>query len=291
MTTLTRTFHFYRYQILPTIPPEQMELAFNKEDYTTIEELVSQKNEIFARVLREQKSFRHVRAELTHLLWEFGDFIVLKIGAKRGLIRITKDFKMEQLDTWPSVFVVINNDPNVQIIAVEEEADAFYRTSTVVHVLSTNLNEKLKKYRLQLEIRPTFERNEFWSIVRNYQRRIVETRFFMVAPNLAKISKGLELDLRELRERTNSVKTNMDLQAPRGESLTLSEDDSFIQSLVTYASEGGGTIHLKVKNISKLIKTEDSIRSTEVDEIYFTGENVPQQLIEQLGAQLRKILE
>ncbi len=73
MTTLTRTFHLYRFQILPTIPPEQMELAFNKDEYTTIDELVKQKNEIFARVLREQKTFRHVRAELTHLIDEFGN--------------------------------------------------------------------------------------------------------------------------------------------------------------------------------------------------------------------------
>jgi len=232
-----------------------------------------------------------VRAELTHTLNEFGNFMVLRIGAKRGLIRKTKDFKQEELDTWPSVYVLINNDPDVQAMAVEEDAEAFYRTSTVVHILSTNLNERLKDYRLQLEIKPMFERNEFWNIVRNYQRRIIETRFFMVAPNLAQISKGLELDLREIKNRTNSVKTNMDLQAPSGESLTLSEDDSFIRSLVTYASEGGGTIHLKIKNIKKMIKTEDSIRSSEVDEIYFTGENVPQQLIEQLGAQLRKILE
>jgi hypothetical protein len=149
MPTLTRTFHIYRYQLLPTIPPEQMELAFTKEEYTSIEELVSQKNEIFAHVLREQKTFRHVRAELTHLLAEVGNFIVLQIGAKRGLIRKTKDFRMEQLDTWPSVFVVINNDPNVQIMAVEEDAEAFYRTSTVVHIISTTLNERLKRYRLQ----------------------------------------------------------------------------------------------------------------------------------------------
>ena len=54
------------------------------------------------------KRIPHVRAELTHLLFEFGDNIVLKIGAKRGLIRITKDFKMEQLDNWPSVFVIID---------------------------------------------------------------------------------------------------------------------------------------------------------------------------------------
>ena len=268
-----------------------MELAFTKEQYTSIEELISQKNEIFARVLREQKTFRHVRAELTHELYEFGDFIVMRIGARRGLIRKTKDFKQEQLDTWPSVFIVINNDPNVQVMAVEEDAEAFYRTSTVVHIISTTLNPRLKKFRLRLEIRPTFERNEFWNIVRNYERRIVETRFFMVAPNLAQISKGLEFNLGEIKKRTNSIKTNLAFQAPRGESLTLSEDDSFTNSLVNYSSEGGGTIHVKVRNFKKLIKTEDSIRTVEVDEIHFTGENVSQQLIEQLGAQIRKVLE
>ena len=79
----------------------------------------------------------------------------------------------------------------------------------------------------------------------------------------------------------------MSLEAPSGEALTLSEDDSFTNSLVEYAAEGGGTVHLKVKGIRKLIKTEDSIRSTEVDEIFFTGEKVPEQLIDQLGKMLK----
>jgi hypothetical protein len=77
----------------------------------------------------------------------------------------------------------------------------------------------------------------------------------MVAPNLANISKNLELDLGEIKNRTNSLHTNISLQAGKGEALTLSERDSFTSSLVNYAAEGGGTVHLKVKGIRKLINS------------------------------------
>jgi hypothetical protein len=183
--------------------------------------------------------------------------------------------------------VVINNDPNSQMIAIELEEEAFYRTSTVSNILISNINDKLRNYRLTLEVLPTFVKNEFWNIVKSHTNRITKTQFYMVAPNLANISKGLELDLGEIKSRTNSLHTNVSLQAPNKESLTLSESDSFTNSLVNYASEGGGTVHLKIKGLRKLIKTEDSIKSTEVDEIYFTGENIPEDLVDQL----RKMLQ
>jgi hypothetical protein len=287
MKKTSRTFHLYRYQIVPTIGEHQLNLFSSEIEISSIEELISKKNEIFANVIQKQREFYHPRAELTHKLYQDDGFIVLKIGANRSLIRITKEFKEEELDNWPSVYVVINNDPNVQMMAVELELEAFYRTSTVVHILTTNLNKVLNRYKLTLQILPTFIKSEFWNIVHSYENRITKAQFFMVAPNLANISKNLELDLGEIKSRTNSIKTNMSLQAANGEGLTLSEDDSFTNSLVHYASEGGGTVHLKVRGVRKLIKTEDSIRSTEIDEIFFTGENVSAELIEQI----RKMLE
>jgi len=287
MNTTSRTFQLFRFQILPTIGEHQLDLFFPQNEITSLEELKSRKNEIFADAIRKLTEFYHPRAELTHKLFEFNEYFVIKIGANRSLTRITKDFETEELDNWPSVYVVINNDPNSQMMAIELDEEAFYRTSTVAHVLTSNLNEKLRNYRLTLEILPTFIKNEFWNLVSSHKNRITRTQFFMVAPNLANISKNLELDLGEIKSRTNSLHTNMSLQAPGGESLTLSENDNFTNSLVHYASEGGGTVHLKVKGIRKLIKTEDSIKSTEVDEIYFTGENIPEDLIDQL----RKILQ
>lgn len=287
MDNSSRTFQLFRFQILPTIGEQQLDLFFHPNHITSLEELKSKKNEFFAEVIRSLTEFNHPRAELTHKLVEVNEYFVLKIGANRSLTRITKEFEKEELDNWPSVYVIINNDPDVQMMAIELDEEAFYRTSTVAHILTSNLNEKLRNYRLTLEILPMFVKNEFWNLVKSHKNRITRTQFFMVAPNLANISKNLELDLGEIKSRTNSLHTNMSLQSPRGESLTLSEEDNFTNSLVQYASEGGGTVHLKVKGIRKTIKTEDSIKSTEVDEIYFTGENIPEDLIEQLGKILK----
>ncbi|MEW6586241.1 MAG: hypothetical protein AB1442_11610 [Nitrospirota bacterium] len=282
-----RTFNFYRYQILPKFEERQLELFVPRLEISSMEELISKKNEIFADALKKQGKFSHPRSELTHQMDEVNGFLVLQIGANRSLIRITKDFVPEELDNWPSVHVIINNNPNVQMMAIELEEQAFYRTSTVVHILTTNLNKSLHKYGLVLEIMPIISESEFWKVVRTHKGRVTRVQFFMVAPNLANISKNLALDLGELKNRTNSLHTNLSLAAPSGEALKLSEDDKFTQSLVHYAAEGGGTTHLKIKGLRKIIRTEDSIKSIEVDEIYFSGDDVPIQLV----AQLKKVLE
>jgi hypothetical protein len=277
MKTLSRTFHLYRYQILPTVEDLQLDFIAG---ITSKDELIRRKNAIFADVIKNtKKEFFHPRAELTHQLYEMGDFMVLKLGANRSLIRITKSFEEEELENWPSVYVVINNNPEVQLMAVELEARAFYRSSTVVNVLETNINSWLEQFKLEVRINPTFLKNEFWRVVQTHKNRITYVEFFMVAPNLSNISKGLELDLGELKSRTNSINTNLALRSPKGERLTLSEDDRFVQSLVNYSAEGGGTIHLKARNIRKTIKTEDSVKSIEIDEINFTGDHIPEQLV------------
>lgn len=285
MKTFSRSFHLYRYQINPTVESWQPDVF--GEGIKSIAELKSKKNEIFISALKDIPQFFHPRAELTHKLFPFDNFLVLKLGANRSLIRTTKEFEEEILDNWPSVYVVINNDPNIQMMAVEIDFKVFYRTSTVVNILSTNLNDELQKNKLWLDIKPTFYKNEFWKIVNQHKNHVTKAEFYMVAPNLSNISDKLELDLGAIKNHTNSQNTNMTLESPKGESLTLTEDDSFTNSLVHYASEGGGTIHLKIKNIRKKIKTEDSIKTTEIDEIYFEGDNVPAQLVEQL----RKALE
>jgi hypothetical protein len=109
----------------------------------------------------------------------------------------------------------------------------------------------------------------------------------MIAPNLANISKGLGLDLGELKKTTNSINTNLSLNAPKGEGLTLSPKDPFTSSLVDYASQGGATIHLKIKNIRKTVKTEDSVKTIEISNLFFDGENIPAQLVEELKRVLK----
>ncbi len=248
MTRTSRTFHLYRYQIVPTVEDFQSDFVTGIE---SIEELVSRKNEFFADALRSKKEFVHPRADLTHQLYEIGEFFVMKLGANRGLTRITRDFEEEQLENWPSVYIVINNKSSVQLMAVELELQAFYRSSTVVNILEKNLNSRLEQLKLQVQIVPTYEKREFWGIVNANRNKITFAEFFMVAPNLANISKGLQLDLGELKKTTNSTSTNLSMRSPHGEALTLSENDPFTSSLVDYTSRGGGTVHLKIRRCAR----------------------------------------
>lgn len=291
MPTTGRTFHIYRFQIVPTFSKNDFDLYFPPQfEIKSIEELVSRKNELFANALQKIDEFKHAWATLTHQLYQKDEMFLLKIGANRGLVRVTKDFVEEVLDNWPSVHVIINNDPNVQLMAIELEANAFERTPTVVNILIENLNERLDRYRLAIVIEPVYSESDFWNIVYQNKQRITRVQFFMVAPNLANISKNLKLNLEELRSQTNSIRTNLSLQAPAGEALTLSKDDEFTQSLVEYSSKGGGTAHLKVKGLKKLIKTEDSIKTLEVDEIFFKGDDADQ-VFDHLIKHLRKDLQ
>ncbi|MBA4319041.1 MAG: hypothetical protein C0412_11640, partial [Flavobacterium sp.] len=276
MKPSSRTFHLYRYQIIPTV--ETLQLDFLQPDINSIEDLKKKKNKIFEDKLLSQKTFLYNRSEITHQIATINGFFVLQIGVNRNITRIKKDFEEEILDNWPSAYIVINNDPDVQKIAIEEDRNAFYRTSTIANIISSNMNKELFGNKLTLDIKPTFQKSEFWEVVHQYNKKITKAEFFMVAPNLTNISKNLELDLGEIKKLTNSKNTNLSLESATDESLTLSENDSFTNSLVQYSSEGGGTIHLKIKSIRKKIKTEDSIRSVEIDDLVFQGENVSQKL-------------
>jgi hypothetical protein len=251
VTTHDRTFHLYRYQIIPTVEDFQLDFITGIKSR---DELISKKNDLFVEALKNKKEFVHSRAELTHKLDEFGNFLVLKLGANRSLVRTTRELETEVLDNWPFIYIVINNKPSVQIMAVELETKTFNRTSTVVNILETNLNTRLRPYKLEVRIVPTYLKREFWGTVKTHQHRITYVEFFMVAPNLANISKGLLFNLGEIKRRTNSINTNLSLKSPKGEGLILSQKDKFTKSLVDYTAEGGGTVHLKVKNIRKTIK-------------------------------------
>jgi hypothetical protein len=197
------------------------------------------------------------------------------LGVNREIKRTRKDFTEEELENWPSVMIAINNDPQVQKIAIEIDDSVFFRTSTVANILETSLNQNLEEKNLTCDIEPTFEKKRFWETVKRYPNQIRETEFFMVSPNLSEIAKSLNLDLDTLHKTTNTKQTTLSLQSDKASNLTLSMDDEFISSLVDYSSKGGGNITIKIKGLSKSIKTAKSVTRISVDEMEFTGLTPP----------------
>ena len=259
-------FHKFRYQILPISQEIQTDMFDDR--VTSLLSLKAHKNEFFEEALTHIKEFYFTRAEIIHrIIYNENHFIILEIGANRSINRQLKDFSEETLDNWPSILIVINNHPDYQVAAIELDRKVFYRTTTVANILENNLNEYLRRKQLQVRFMPMFEENQFWEIVSQYSQRVVQVEFEMISPNLSNISKNLNLDLATLRDTTNTQETLLRLKSDKGSHLTLSPEDPFINSLVTYSSAGGGNVSLKIKGIKRKVKTSNSISEIEVAEV------------------------
>jgi len=157
-------------------------------------------------------------------------------------------------------------------VAIQYSTKVFSNTNTVAEILEENLNRVLIPMGLHVYFEPLFEKKQFWEIVYTYPERIIQAEFELISPNLANISQALKIDLRSLNTSTNTQKTKLQLNSDKESSLTLSESDPVINSLVDYSSEGGGNISLRVKGLKKKIQTNNSVTSVEVDEIALEAE-------------------
>lgn len=258
------TFDLYRYQLLPNSQLQQH--LFDKP--LTADEIRERKNIFFNNVLEHLPQFTTARVQVKHkTLFHKGDWFVLKIGSHKSINRDTEDFNIEKIETWPNVTVIINNNPESQIIAVSRNKKAFSKTRTVVNLLGAALTPPLGTYGLSVEIREIFEKNNFWELIKEYKNNITKIRFEMIAPNMANISKVLTIDLKQLNRDSNCHKANIELEAPDNSHLEINENNDLINSCVDYSSEGGGDIALKINGFRHQIKTSTSIRTIEIDEL------------------------
>jgi hypothetical protein len=258
-------FDLYRYQLLPITQHIQLDLLRGVE---SIESLKQKKNVFFSEILVGLQRLRHRNIEIAHRLdMHQGDWFVFHIGARKSLERSRKDFKKERLEDWPHVVIIINNSPTVQAIAISRNQKAFTSTRVVAQMLVDNLQPHLRSYQLHLEIEPLFEAQTFWALVNEYQGRIVAVTFELVSPNMATISKSLKLDLAQINADTNSHRTDLKLNSGEGSTLEIAPNNKVIDSLVDYASAGGGDIVLRIKGLNKRIRTSKNSKEVAIDEL------------------------
>lgn len=281
-------FELFRYQLLPLTRNVQMDM-FPDEKFRsikTVEELKARKNDIFSYVLNNFPTLQHRQAELNHKVdVDSPPWFVVEINTQKSLKREKPDFKQERIDTWPHVVAIINNQPDVQIIAISRNIRAFNSGAIVAKILQENLGRVLRQYLLSIQVEALFEKSEFWHLVQEYQGRITSVNFELISPNMANISKVLELDLARLNVDTNSHRTDLKLNSSEGGALEMSQQNSLVNSLVEYSSQGGGDIALKVKGIKKTIRTSKSVREITIDEISI--QNITPERLEWLFEQFK----
>lgn len=263
----TTTFRVYRYQLLP-IDRHTDDLY----DGLTAKELIEQKNSIFAKTIPFISTHRYRGSDLSVRLASAGnDAFVLSIASRRALTRETPDFRVEQIENWPHITSIILNRPNEQYIVVQDRPTAFTSTDTVVKLIESATRAPLERIGLRLHTERVFRQSYFWELVQEFQDKITWIEFEFVTPNMANISNTLSDTLKELAKSTNSSQSNFQLRSDPASSLDLNPEDSTVQGLVEYTSQGGGDISIKVKGVRKRIQTSNSVREIELDDLQLSG--------------------
>jgi hypothetical protein len=269
MSKSVHPFHLYRYQILPISREIQQDFI---EGISDINDLLEKKNEIFWNSLSHVHKFES-RTELSQKRIYFEDsFALFKIAANRSLNRETKDFKEEELDNWPSIYAAVWNQPDKQIIAVEKRIAAFQHSETVVRMIIDAVNFRLSKHLLRAHWEPQFEKTVFWDLVKQHKDKIHEICFELVTPNMANISNVLDEGLKNFAKSTNTATTSLKIESDTASSLSIKQDDPAINSLVDYASEGGGDISIRLHGFKKKIHTSKTVKEIDISEVSLTGD-------------------
>jgi hypothetical protein len=268
-TDETIEFLVFRYQLLPTRQSFQRTFI---PPLRSVEELIERKNEIFAEVLTTTSDFSTGRVTLVHKqIAGADDVYVFEIATSRNLTRQTRDFRKERVENWPSIFVAFDNRKDVQKLLVQRNSRVFQLPRTVPNLLADRLNSRLAEYQLELHVEPIFVRSQFWKLVDEYHDQIVEAHFELVSPNMANISHVLADELKDLARSTNTAKTALNLESPKAGRLQLNRENQNLDSLVNYASEGGGNIRVRVQGLKRAIQTDRTIDKVSIEKLEIEG--------------------
>lgn len=269
MSSKSITFELFRYQILPIDRYLQGDLF---SDVNSIEELIENKNKFFDEVLKSQSDFSSKKHEtIVKKVIENGSFYLYRIAHNRKIHRETKEFRGEVIDSWPSILVAVWNQPDKQYIAVQKRTTSFSKCETVVKLILNKLANQLNHFHLRAIHEPLFEKNKFWSILKQNRGKIKSVEFEIITPNMANISGTLPDDLKAFAKLTNSTRNTLKIESDPEAPLHLEEDNRSLAGLVDYSSEGGGNISLKIDGIKKKYQTSRTVREVSLGEIEMTG--------------------
>lgn len=242
-------FTIYTYLFKPINEPFQPELFSPNVD---AEESMDRKLELFADFFRGEQQIRFNRnnQRYDHLVVAQGSgIIVLQIANNTQQVHEQKFNRWTEED-HPSLFVLIDNRDDRQVIAIENRAQAFSDTQTVANIMEESFNRRLYRHRLQLQVNAKYHAHEFWDVVSQYEQGIASVTFKFPYPNMPAISDMVGEFYTDLARRTNS-EPKTTLTTPKTEKMRLEEDDEILQQMIKAASASGKLIMMRPKGAQK----------------------------------------
>lgn len=267
-----KVFSVFRYQILPTTTNLQTRIDFN---YSSIEDLIKDKNNVFRDVLLNPKTNYKGKGYnvLARHEGSFEEHHFLRMGVKKNLVIRNKNFETTKENDYPNALVYIDNNPLRQFLLIEHEPDAFTKPKTLRNIFEKTLNQYLYKYGLSIYISKVTSISDFWDTMLYYKDVIKTLRFDFIKPNMSNISAKAVEAIKILKNQSNSHKTILEMNAPKKGILeNLTPENNEIKGLAEYCSDGGGIPTIIVKGSRKRIKTNKKEVTVEYDEIRFINQ-------------------
>jgi len=279
----TLNFNLYRYQLLPKDRHFQGALF---GDIQTIDDLILKKNDLFYEQIKTIEEWKGKRSIIKgQLLFDKDDFLIFRFAPRRTTKIENEYFEEEQYEDWPSIIVAVWNNKEKQVMAIQDRKKAFSSTKSVLSTITNSINIALVQKQLRIAAEPIFHEEAFWNIIEQYSHQIKKIRFDLITPNMANISGMLSEDLKNLAKMTNTLSTKLEIDA-EDSALHIDKNNQQINSLVHYASQGGGNASIKVKGIQKRIQTSNSIKTIEIEELELNGDNV-----EDIASILKRVID
>ena len=124
----------------------------------------------------KKKKVKIYKHRIYHLK-ENKDIIVMRL-ANVKIIPIEKDFKPEQVEHYPSVFIVIDNRGGCRRIAIQKLSTSFSNTDTVAKILQKTLGDAMmSKWHIGLEFRAQRYTMDFYKLWRSQQHHTARIKF------------------------------------------------------------------------------------------------------------------
>ena len=264
----------YRYQFSPIQSNVQSIFPVEVENMSD-EELMQKKQVLFASLFDENVELKFKKGNKLYnhkMLFCQGGFFVFKIANDKS-VNLEENFTKCKHEYSPSCNVIIDNRKDVQFIAVEEKKNVFKSTDVVSAILQDTFSKYLQSNRLSIDIRRIYDVTDFWTIVASNRDSIEKVRFRFSYPNLPTLNKNVKEAIAEVAKSTASGNSEFTLEAPKGYSLNVSEEDFNLSSLVQMSADGGEEIKIKIKKLAAWQKVGDSSKSIEIEDLDATLTN------------------
>lgn len=249
-------FTIYTYLFKPVTAPQEPDMFSPDVD---VDDSLARKQELLGELFRTESNLRFSRTrtggegeskQFEHMIVaESGGIIVMRLA------NTTKQVHEKKFNRWteedqPSLYVLIDNRKDKQIIAIENRPQAFSETQTVAHIMEETFNRRLWSKRLQVQINAKYRTREFWDVVSEYEQGIASVTFKFPYPNLPEISDMVGEYYTELARRTNT-EPKTTITAPPKEKATLERGDLILESMIKAASASGKVIMMRPKGARK----------------------------------------